>query len=171
MSVGAPPFYDNLNGITGEMVQQIMELMPALDETHRKILSYMSLSGHKDGERASIQAIADYIGFKPAAIRNRLKVLVSAGVAEHRMVPFEGCRRPVSLYRLTLPDLGRLQEVGQLLGGAKNRIPTSKLRFDGEIFEPSLKWRKCSRRLRRKTESELSLRYSGRTLYVQDFLS
>ena len=81
MSVGSPPFYDNKNAITGEMVQQIIELMPALDETHRKILSFMALSGDKDGGRSSIQDIADYIGFKPAAIRNRLKVLVSAGVA------------------------------------------------------------------------------------------
>ena len=46
MATGAPPFYDNLNGITGEIVQQIIRLMPGLDETHRKILSFMALSGH-----------------------------------------------------------------------------------------------------------------------------
>jgi DNA-binding Lrp family transcriptional regulator len=124
MATAAPPFYDNLNSITGEMVQQIIELMPALDETHRKILSYMTLSGDRDGGRSSIQDIADYIGFKPAAIRNRLKVLVSAGVAEHHMVAFEGCRRPVSLYRLTLPELGRLADVAEVLAGPSSKIPT-----------------------------------------------
>ena len=123
MATGAPPFYDNQNNITGEMVQQIIELMPALDETHRKILSYMALRGNKDGGRDSIQDIADYIGFKPAAIRNRLKVLVSAGVAEHCMVSFEGCRRPVSLYRLILPELSRLSDVSAALEGPSSRIP------------------------------------------------
>jgi len=105
------------------MVQQIIELMPSLDDTHRRILSFMALSGSQSGERAGIQDIADYIGFKPAAIRNRLKVLVSAGVAEHHMVAFEGCRRPVSLYRLSLPELGRLSEVGEFLSPASARIP------------------------------------------------
>lgn len=124
MSTGAPPFFDNLNGITGDMVQQIIELMPALDTTHRKILSFMALSGQQDGSRASIQAIADYIGFKPAAIRNRLKVLVSAGVAEHQMVAFEGCRRPVSLYRLTLPELGKFSAVAEQWERPAHSIPT-----------------------------------------------
>ena len=123
MSTGAPPFYDNFNGVTAEMTQQIIELMPALDDTHRKILSFMTLSGDKAGGRSSIQDIADYIGFKPAAIRNRLKVLVSAGVAEHRMVSFDGCRRPVSLYRLILPELGRLADVSKALEAPSSRIP------------------------------------------------
>lgn len=123
MSVGSPPFYDNKNAITGEMVQQIIELMPALDETHRKILSFMALSGDKDGGRSSIQDIADYIGFKPAAIRNRLKVLVSAGVAQQHMVSFAGCRRPVSLYRLVLPELSRLSGVSEVLAGPAPTIP------------------------------------------------
>ncbi len=124
MTTAAPPFYDNFHGITGEMVQQIIRLMPALDETHRKILSFIALSGRTDGERASIQEIADYIGFKPAAIRNRLKVLVSAGVAEHHMVRFEGCRRPVSLYRLILPELSGLNDLAQVLAPPADRIPT-----------------------------------------------
>ena len=123
MTASAPPFYDNFNGITAEMVQQIIELMPALDDTQRRILSFMALSGYKDGARSSIQEIADYIGFKPAAIRNRLKVLVSAGVAEHLMVPFEGCRRPVSLYRLVLPELGRLAAVSDALEAPSSGIP------------------------------------------------
>jgi DNA-binding Lrp family transcriptional regulator len=123
MTAGAPPFYDNLNSITGETVQRIIELMPGLDNTHRKILSFMVLRGEKEGGRSSIQDIADYIGFKPAAIRNRLKVLVSAGVAEHHMVSYEGCRRPVSLYRLTLPELGRLSDVTGVLGGPSPTIP------------------------------------------------
>ena len=123
MLTGSPPFYDNQNNITAEMVQQIIALMPALDETHRKILSYMALRGDRDGARSSIQGIADYIGFKPAAIRNRLKVLVSAGVAEHVMVSFEGCRRPVSLYRLILPELSRLTAVSAALQSPSPRIP------------------------------------------------
>ena len=123
MATGAPPFYDNLNGITGEIVQQIIRLMPGLDETHRKILSFMALSGHTDGGRASIEEIAAYIGFKPAAIRNRLKVLVSAGVAQHHMVAFERCRRPVSLYRLVLPELSRLSEGGAVLAAPVAKIP------------------------------------------------
>lgn len=121
---GAPPFYDNLNKITGDMVQQIIELMPGLDETHRRILSFLALSGDKDGRRDSIQRIADYIGFKPAAVRNRLKVLVSAGVAEHHMVSFEGCKRPVSLYRLTLPELSRLRKTANALDARPASIPT-----------------------------------------------
>lgn len=122
MTAGAPPFYDNANGLSGETVQQIIELMPALDETHRKILSFMVLSGNKDGARESIQAIADHIGFKPAAIRNRLKTLVSAGVAEHVMVSFDGCRRPVSLYRLVVPELGRLSDAGEALAPPSSAI-------------------------------------------------
>ncbi len=124
MTAGAPPFYDNYNAITADMVQQIIEVMPALDETHRKILSFIALSGDKDGGRDSIQAIADYIGFKPAAIRNRLKALVTAGVAEHLMVSFEGCRRPVSLYRLVVPELGKLSNAGEALTPSSSRIPT-----------------------------------------------
>lgn len=124
MSTGAPPFYDNYNHITADMVQQIIELMPSLDETHRKILSFMVLSGDKEGGRDSIQAIADYIGFKPAAIRNRLKALVTAGVAEHHLVSFEGCRRPVSLYRLVVPELGKLSDAGNTLAPSSPRIPT-----------------------------------------------
>lgn len=144
MAVGAPPFYDNLNGLTGETVQQIIELMPALDNTHRKILSFMALSGDKDGGRSSIQEIADYIGFKPAAIRNRLKVLVSAGVAEHVMVSFEGCRRPVSLYRLVVPELGRLSEVGQVLAPPSSPIPVLPESheihtFSAELFSSALR--------------------------------
>jgi DNA-binding Lrp family transcriptional regulator len=123
MSTGAPPFYDNFNHVTGEVVQQIIELMPGLDDTHRKILSFIALSGDKDGGRDSIQAIADYIGVKPPAIRNRLKVLVSAGVAEHHMVSFEGCRRPVSLYRLVVPELGKLSNASEVLSPAAARIP------------------------------------------------
>ena len=123
MTTGAPPFYDNFNGISGDTVQQIIGLMPALDDTHRKILSFMALSGDREGGRASIQEIADYIGFKPAAIRNRLKVLVSAGVAEHHMVSFEGCRRPVSLYRLVVPELGRLSDVGDAIAPPSSTIP------------------------------------------------
>lgn len=119
----APPFYDNNNSISADMVQQIIELMPTLDETHKKILSFMTLTGSTEGERASIQDIADYIGFKPAAIRNRLKVLVSAGVAEHHMVSFEGCRRPVSLYRLTLPELSKLASIGDVLSPSPARLP------------------------------------------------
>ncbi|MFK8050311.1 MAG: hypothetical protein AB8B81_17940 [Halioglobus sp.] len=124
MNVGAPPFFDNRHGITGDMVQQVLELMPALDDTHRKIISFMALSGSSDGDRMSIAAIADYIGFKPAAIRNRLKVLVSAGVAEHELVPYSGCRRPVSLYRLVLPELSRLKETTDLMAAEPQRIPT-----------------------------------------------
>ncbi len=121
---GAPPFYDNLNKISGDMVQQIIELMPALDDTYRRILSFMALSGNKDGERSSIGDIGDYIGVKPAAIRNRLKVLVSAGVAEHHMVSYEGCKRPVSLYRLILPELGRLGNAASELEDNQPNIPT-----------------------------------------------
>ena len=124
MSMGAPPFYDNYHAITAEAVQQTINLMPALDDTHRKILSFMALRGHTDGGRESIQAIADYIGFKPAAIRNRLKALVTAGVAEHHLVPFEGCRRPVSLYRLVVPELGKLSEAEAALMPASPRIPS-----------------------------------------------
>lgn len=119
----APPFYDNFNGITPGAVQQIIELMPALDDTHRRILSFMVLRGDTQGGRSSIQDIAEYIGFKPAAIRNRLKVLVSAGVAEHHLVSFEGCRRPVSLYRLALPELGRLSGVSRALDAPSPAIP------------------------------------------------
>ena len=144
MSTGAPPFYDNQNNITGEIVQQIIELMPGLDGTHRKILSFMALSGDKEGNRASIQDIADYIGFKPAAIRNRLKVLVSAGVAEHHLVPFEGCRRPVSLYRLMLPELSRLSDVPQVLAAPASPIailPESHEihSFSNELFSAILR--------------------------------
>ena len=124
MTVGAPPFYDNFHGITAEAVQQIIELMPALDETHRTILSFIALRGPRDGSRASIQEIADYIGFKPAAIRNRLKALVTAGVAEHQLVAFAGCRRPVSLYRLVLPELGKLAGADAVLAPSPARIPT-----------------------------------------------
>ena len=41
MITGSPPFYDNKNGITGEVVQQIIELMPGLDDTHRRIDMHM----------------------------------------------------------------------------------------------------------------------------------
>ncbi|MEM8561050.1 MAG: winged helix-turn-helix domain-containing protein [Pseudomonadota bacterium] len=108
MSQGAPPFFDNQNGISGEVVQHIIDLMPALDSKHREILSFMALAGQSDGTHRSIQEIADYIGIKPPAIRNRLKVLVSAGIAEHHMISYEGCRRPVSLFRLRLPELSKL---------------------------------------------------------------
>ena len=115
MTTGTPPFYDNHHRISADMVQQIIALMPGLDDTHRRILSFMALSGDQQGGRSSIQEIADYIGFKPAAIRNRLKVLVSAGVAEHHLVSFEGCRRPVSLFRLIVPEVGRLANLGSAL--------------------------------------------------------
>jgi hypothetical protein len=102
------------------------------------------LSGDKDGGRSSIQEIADYIGFKPAAIRNRLKVLVSAGVAEHVMVSFEGCRRPVSLYRLVVPELSRLSEVGQILAPPSSPIPVLPdsheiHTFSAELFSSALR--------------------------------
>ncbi|MFV0276066.1 MAG: hypothetical protein ACK5HY_02630 [Parahaliea sp.] len=126
------------------MVRQIVELMPSLEETHHRILTFMALSGDRDGGRDSIQEIADYIGFKPAAIRNRLKVLVSAGVAEHHLVAFEGCRRPVSLYRLKVPELGRLQDSGAILEPAVSRPPALPAdheihTFSNELFSAILR--------------------------------
>ncbi len=144
MAVGAPPFYDNQHGITVDMVRQIIDLIPSLDETHHKILTFMAMSGDRDGGRESIQEIADYIGFKPAAIRNRLKVLVSAGVAEHHLVAFEGCRRPVSLYRLMLPELSRLRDSITVLDKSPANLPALPAdheihTFSNEVFSAMLR--------------------------------
>ena len=88
MTAGAPPFYDNRNAITGEMVQQIIELMPALDETHRKILSFMALSGDKDGWQVQHSATLPITlaSNRPQFVTGLKGPGVLPGWAEHHMV-------------------------------------------------------------------------------------
>ncbi|MEO0436585.1 MAG: hypothetical protein AAF098_06735 [Pseudomonadota bacterium] len=119
-----PPFFDNAHGVSLQVVEKLLDALPVLDDRNRRIISQLALSGGARDDFQSIQAIGDQLGLKLPAVRNRLKVLVSAGVVEHSSTRYEGCRRPVSVFRLTYPDLSRLGAAQLALSPPCSGLPT-----------------------------------------------
>jgi len=124
----SPPFFDNLHQLTLDDVNKLAKVAN-LDGKNHKLMTEIFFEWEKlenekrareeltsNGENIeaenqqylSIDRLANTLKIGQTAVRNRLKTLTVAGLIEHVNVSIKSSKRPVSLFRLAMPDTAKM---------------------------------------------------------------